>query len=479
MTKRSTGPTPLCHWMLLSIQHASTSDTIPTKPSRREPDLFNDLGDHTRTDGPTTFANSEANAVVHRDRLVQFHGDLHVVTRHAHFGVDQVSRSRYVGRTEVKLRAITAEERSVTSALVLAQAINFRFELGVRSDATGLGQHLTTLDVVTLDATQQATDVVTGLADPQFLAEHFNTRASRLDRHVTQSDDRYFFADLDNAAFDTTGCDRTTTFDREHVLDRHQERLVFFTLWLGNRAVQRVHQFRNALARFGLRRIVVSRQRTAANDGQVIAWEVVLAEQFTRFQFDQLEQFLVVDQVALVQEYADVRHANLTSQQNVFLGLRHRAVGGTDHQNRTVHLGGTSDHVLNKVSVPRAIDVGVVTIVGLVLHVSHRDRDRLRLVTYGTALRNIRIILCLRKTLGSLNRQDCAGRGRFTMVNVTDCAHVDVWFGTLESCLSHYFHLQPSDWLCRRERPVTSARFLALSSHHNVSRKNRGRASNH
>ena len=53
-------------------------------------------------------------------------------------------------------------------------------------------------------------------------------------------------------------------------------------------------------------------------------------------------------------------HADLAGEQDVLAGLRHRAVGGRDDQDRAVHLGGAGDHVLDVVGVARAVDVGVV-----------------------------------------------------------------------------------------------------------------------
>jgi hypothetical protein len=59
----------------------------------------------------------------------------------------------------------------------------------------------------------------------------------------------------------------------------------------------------------------------------------------------------------------------------VLLGLRHRAVGGGDHEDRAVHLGRTGDHVLDVVGVPGAVDVRVVAVLRLVLDVRDGDRD--------------------------------------------------------------------------------------------------------
>src|SRR6187551_3015802 len=61
-----------------------------------------------------------------------------------------------------------------------------------------------------------------------------------------------------------------------------------------------------------------------------------------------------------------IRHADLTGQEDVLPGLRHRAVGSGDHDDRAVHLRGPGDHVLHIVGMPRAIDVSVVPVFGFV-----------------------------------------------------------------------------------------------------------------
>jgi len=75
--------------------------------------------------------------------------------------------------------------------------------------------------------------------------------------------------------------------------------------------------------------------------GTVVARELVLGEQLADLKLDELEDLLVVHHVALVERDDDVRNADLTGEQHVLAGLRHRAVGGGDHEDRTVHLGGT------------------------------------------------------------------------------------------------------------------------------------------
>ena len=113
------------------------------------------------------------------------------------------------------------------------------------------------------------------------------------------------------------------------------------------------------LARVALERL----QRGAADDRGVVAGELVLREQLADLELDQVEQLLVLDHVDLVQEDDDRGHADLAGEQDVLARLRHRAVGGRDHQDRAVHLRGAGDHVLDVVGVARAVDVRVVALV--------------------------------------------------------------------------------------------------------------------
>ena len=85
-------------------------------------------------------------------------------------------------------------------------------------------------------------------------------------------------------------------------------------------------------------------------------------EQLADLHLDQLEQLLVVDHVDLIEEDDDARNADLAHEQNVLAGLRHRAVGGGDDEDRAVHLGRAGDHVLDVVRVAGAIDVRVVAL---------------------------------------------------------------------------------------------------------------------
>ena len=83
---------------------------------------------------------------------------------------------------------------------------------------------------------------VAGFAVVQGLVEHFKAGGDDFLRLMVQPDKFNFLAWFDDAAFDTTGWDGTSTFDAEDVFDRHQEGLVHGAGWGGDVFVNRVHQ---------------------------------------------------------------------------------------------------------------------------------------------------------------------------------------------------------------------------------------------
>src|SRR6201989_2406108 len=397
--------------------------------------LLVDLRHHAGADGAATFADGETQAFVHRDREAQRDADLHVVARHHHLGAfRQLDRSGHVRRAEVELRTVVAEERRVTATLGLRQDVHLTLELRVRRHRTRLGQHLATLHVFTLQTANQYADVVTGLTLVQQLAEHFHARHRR-GLGVLQADHFGRVTHLHDAALDPTRQHRAAAGNREHVFHRQQERLVDVTLRLRDPAVQRVDQLDDR-GHADFRLVTVQRQtRRTVDDRGVGARALVLRQQLAHFHLDQLKELGVVDHVGLVQEHHDVRHADLTREQDVLAGLRHRAVGRRAHQDRAVHLRRTGDHVLHIVRVPRAIDVTVVTVRRLVFHVRGRDRDATRLLFRRRIDRAVVLELAaeaLRADLGQGSRE----RG-LAVVDVTDGADVDVRLLTFELTLCH------------------------------------------
>src|SRR5699024_728692 len=106
---------------------------LATSQPLRKAVLLVDLGHTTSTNGAATLTDSEAQALVHCDRLDQLDAHLNVVARHDHVGaLWQGYDTGDVGGTEVELRTVVVEERGVTAALVLGQDVDGALELGVR-----------------------------------------------------------------------------------------------------------------------------------------------------------------------------------------------------------------------------------------------------------------------------------------------------------------------------------------------------------
>ena len=247
------------------------------------------------------------------------------------------------------------------------------------------------------------------------------------------ADDLDFLHFLEDAALDTTGRDGAAAFNVEHVFHRHEERLIDRALRHGDVIIDRRDE-RDDLG-FLLGVAVQRLERAAFDDRNLVAREFVLREQIAHFHFDEVEQFGIVDHVDLVQENDDRRHADLAREQDVLAGLRHRAVGGADDEDRAVHLRGAGDHVLHIVGVAGAIDVRVVALVALVFDVGGIDRDA-ALFFFGSGVDRI-VGARLGHAFLREHAGDRGGEGGLAVVNVTDRADVHVRLVAFELVLSH------------------------------------------
>ena len=234
------------------------------------------------------------------------------------------------------------------------------------------------------------------------------------------------------------GHHRAAPGDREHVLDRHQKRPVHRPLRLRNVGVHRGHQLQHRLlAQPGVVLALQRIQRRALDHRNVVARKLVLREQLAHLQLDQLQQLRIVHLVDLVQIHHQCRHPDLARQENVLARLRHRPVGRAHHQDRAVHLRRPGDHVLDVVGVPRAVDVRIVALFGLVLDVRRVDRDAARLLLrrlVDLVVADVGRPAGLRQYLGDRRRQR-----RLAVVHVPDRPHVRVRLRPLKFRLRHRF----------------------------------------
>ena len=182
--------------------------------------------------------------------------------------------------------------------------------------------------------------------------------------------------------------------------------------------------------------VLEGRKRRARDDRNVVAVEVALGKLLADLELDEFQKLRIVDLVDLVEEHDHRWNTDLLGEQDVLLGLRHRAVGRRHDEDRAVHLRGAGDHVLHIVGVARAIDVRIVALVGLILDVGGRDGDP-ALALLGSLV-DVRISGELGLALLGKNLGDRRGERCLAMVDVTDGPDVHVRLIPLEFSLSHF-----------------------------------------
>src|SRR5574337_369836 len=305
--------------------------------------LLQHLAHHAGADGAAALEDGEEQLLLHGNRLDEFDGEAHVVPRHDHLGPGREGTDpRHIGGPEVELGAVAVEEGGMAAALFLGEDVRLGLKAGMGGNGAGLGDDLAAFYFFALGPAEQEAHVVTGLALIEELAEHLDAGHDGL-LGVPDADEFDLVGDLVDAALDAAGHDGPAAGDGEDVLNRHEERLIQDADGGRDVGIAGVHELEDgsgrrvrAVAAAGLQRF----ERAAADDGDLVAGEVVAGQQLADLQFDQLEQFRVIDQVDLVHEDHQVGDVDLPGEQDVLAGLGHRAFGGGDDQDGAVHLGG-------------------------------------------------------------------------------------------------------------------------------------------
>src|SRR5438034_61075 len=193
----------------------------------------------------------DGNARRQRTTGDQLNHQLYVVSGHYHLGArGKLCHSGDIRRAQIKLRAISLEERRVPSAFFFRQNVNLSFELGVWRDRTTFRQHHATLHFIFADTAQQKSSIVSRHAFIELLLEHLHAGDHRLSG-LAEADDFNFFSHLHLAALDSARDHRAAPRDREDIFNRHQERLFNLTLRYRHILVHRLHQLVNLLLPLG------------------------------------------------------------------------------------------------------------------------------------------------------------------------------------------------------------------------------------
>jgi hypothetical protein len=178
--------------------------------------------------------------------VIKSAGDRHVVSRHHHlYALGQIQYPRHIRCPEIKLRTIPVEKRRMTPALFLAQ-YTLGLELRVRGDRSRAPlppdrapprhawcRAATRRCCRPPDPRQAACGTSPHPCTPSWWSRGY-PRSPRV-------------AHMDDTALHTAGHHRATTGYAEHILDRHQKRLVHIALGLGNVTVDGRQKLENRL----------------------------------------------------------------------------------------------------------------------------------------------------------------------------------------------------------------------------------------
>jgi hypothetical protein len=333
--------------------------------------------------------------------LVQLADHLDVVAGHDLLGgVDALGpceRARLIGGADEHLGPVVVAEARVAAALLLAEHVHGHEELAVRLDVAGDGDDHAAADVLALDAAEQEAGVVAGARLVAGLLEGLDVGDLGLDGRGALADELDFLVTLQDTTLDTAGDDGTTAGNGEDILNSHEEGLLGVTCGGGDPGIDGLEELIDlGLTDLGLAALERAQSR-AHDDGGLLTLETVAGEKLTHLHLDELQHLGVLDGIDLVDEDNNLGDTDLTGKEQVLTGLGHLAVGGSDDDDSTVHVGGTSDHVLDVIGVTGAVDVGIVAGVGLVLDVGGGDGDTtlalLRRLVDGTVLEKLGVAL--------------------------------------------------------------------------------------
>ncbi len=107
----------------------------------------------------------------------------------------------------------------------------------------------------------------------------------------------------------------------------------------------------------------------------------------------EIDELFIFHDIHFIDEYHNIRNADLTSQKNMFASLRHRTINCGNHQNSSVHLRSTGDHIFHVIRMTWTIHVSIVTVLSFIFHVRGSNGQNLSRITATLRFRCLRYLI--------------------------------------------------------------------------------------
>ena len=309
----------------------------------------------------TTLADSECKSLLQSDRMDELDRHLNVIAGHAHLcSLGKSDNTCDISCSEIELRTIIIEERCMTATLVLSKNVNLSCKLLVRVYTAGLSDNLTSLDLISLNTTKKAADVITSISLVEGLTEHLDTGYNNLSLLMLNADDLYRIGELESTSLNTACSNSTTACDSEYVLNGHKERLILITNRCRDVRIYSIHELHDLVAPRAVRILKSLKSRTS-DDRSIITGEIILVKELSDLHLNELKKLIIINHIALVHEYNDVRNTYLTGEKDMLSCLSHYTISSSNNEDSTVHLSCTCDHVLYIISMSRAVNMCIMS----------------------------------------------------------------------------------------------------------------------
>ncbi|EKD30051.1 MAG: hypothetical protein ACD_78C00170G0001, partial [uncultured bacterium (gcode 4)] len=383
----------------------------------------------------SSFTDRESKSLFHRNWCSKFDSHLDVISRHNHFhSCRKLDCSSNVSSSEIELWFISLEEWSMSSTFIFCKYVYFGSKLRMWLDRSWFCKNLSSFNLLSFNTSKKKTSVISSLTLVKKLVEHLDSSNSS-SLSISNSNDFDSITYFDNSLFDLTSNNRTSTFDGEYILNRHDEWLVKSSFWDWYVFLDSFEKFENSLRSPCFIHIfweIKSDFSRTTDNRKCISRKFVLSKKFTDFHFNEIKHFCIIYHITLIHKYHDVWNTYLTSKKDVLTSLCHRSVSCSNDKNRSIHLSSTSNHVFYIIGMSWTVNVGIMTSSCCILDVSSINSNTTCLFFWSC----IDFIESsnISSELFCKNDRDSCGSGSLTMIYVSDGTNIYMWFGTVISC---------------------------------------------